>query len=195
MRYESAEDVKLRLHRSIVGLKGQPVHVDEVLSRTMVQVSYILTGDTERVEVKDLDLSPRSLPLGYVSVDDRVFLTSRKPCRRYKQGLTMENFHVKEVLTKPAGRIARPRPDLSPTNRAVARTMVGQFCDVGSAFQLVRTGTSRIVPFNREWAVADSDGELCVLYRGETVGYVTASSVKLLPERAYLKESLELCLI
>jgi hypothetical protein len=189
--YESTDDVRLRLQRSIVAYKGAPVHVDEALSKTVVQVTSILTGDTFKALVKDLDLRPSSLPLGYVTVEDKVYLTSRKPCRKYKQGLTQENFHYREVLGK-AG--LAPRGGLSVTNRAVARTMTGVFADIGEAFSDVRKGVKKVVPFSREWAVADCEDELCLMYRGEVVGYAGDVSVRLLPERYYLKESLELCL-
>lgn len=193
MRYESGDDVKLRLQRSVVCLKGQPVHVDEVADAKHVMVTKILSGEQEMVLVAELDLDPSHLPLGYVMADGKVYMTSRKPCRKYKQGLTSENFHVKEVLSKEVVK-ARPRPELAPHSKAVARTMTGQFPDVGTAFQRVRAGQSKVMPFSREWAVGDEGGELCIIYRGEVVGYVTANSVKLLPEKFYLKESLELCL-
>lgn len=189
MFYESADDVRLRLHRSIVAYKGTPVMVDEVLGKSAVSITEILTGNEHKVMVKDLDLSPSSLPLGYVSVEGKVYLTSRKPCRKYKQGLTQENFHAREVFGDKMGRNM-----LSVTNRAVARTMTGQFADIGTAFTRVRKGESKIVPFSREWAVADHEEELCILYRGEVVGFVGDTFVRLNPERAYLKESLELCL-
>ena len=191
MKYESVDDVKLRLHRSVVGYKGHPVHVDEVAGINDVIVTNLVSGGSERAKVSDLDLDPSHLPLGYVMADDRVFLTSRKPCRKYKQGLTNENFHAKEVLQE---REREGRLNLSVTSRYVAKTMMGEFPDIGTAFQLVRTGQKRIVPFNREWAVADTEGDICVVYRGEVVGYAGNTSVLLLPERAYLKESFELCI-
>jgi len=193
MRYESVDDVRLRLHRSVVAFKGNPVHVDEVIDKNTVQVSNLLNGETQVARVSDLDLGPSSIPLGYVHAYGELFLTMRKPCRRYKQGLTQENFHVKRVLLGN-NKDAKPVRGLNPTSRSVARTMKGDFADIGDAFQSVRKGEKKIVAFNREWAIAEQEGDLCLVYRGEVVGFAGATSVKLNPERAYLKESLELCL-
>lgn len=83
---------------------------------------------------------------------------------------------------------------MSPFSKSVAKTIVGDFPDIGEAFQAVRSGASKIVPFHREWAVADKEDELCLMYRGDVVGYVGDQSVKLMPERFYLQEVLALCL-
>ena len=195
MRYESADDVRLRLHRSVVAHNGKPVVVEDVLGINEVVITYLDSGDHANVRVDSLDLDPSHLPLGYVFSEGKLFVASRKPCRKYKQGLTNENFHYREVMGKVefGGRAPRMGRDLSHVSKAVVKTMMGQFPDVGTAFQSVRKGSAKMLPFSREWAVGD-DGDLCVLYRGEVVGYVTDTAVRLLPERAYLKESLELCL-
>lgn len=194
MRYESADDVRLRLHRTVVAHNGKPVMVDEVLGINEVAITYLDTGKNARVPVDTLDLDPSHLPLGYVTAEDgKVYLTSRKPCRKYKQGLNNENFHCREVLGKAGLGAPRPRLAISPSSQSVVKTMMGKFEDIGTAFQSVRKGKSKLIPFSREWAVGDN-GDLCVIYRGEVVGYVTDTAVRLLPERAYLKESLQLCL-
>ena len=80
---------------------------------------------------------------------------------------------------------------INPTSKALAHTIMGIFPSVGEAFQSVRTGKYKVCPFSREWAVASFKDDLCIVYRGEIVGYVGDDFIKLLPERFYLKESLE----
>lgn len=197
MRYESERDVELRLRNSVVMFNQRPVLVNAVENRNIVIVEDMLTGRSERAEVNALDLSPDSAKLGYVIAEGgEVYFAMRKPTRRYKQGLTTENFLAFKALEKPSDKeMANVRTHLHPFNKYVARTILGQFPDMGEAFQKVRDGRSRIVPFHREWAVAEKDDELSLLYRGDVVGYVGDRSVKLIPERFYLKEVLELCLM
>ena len=189
MRYESEQDVSLRLRHSVVMYDSRPVIVLEALTKDSVRIHDILSERSQDVPVEALDLNPSHAPLGYVEVEGAVYLAVRKPVRRFKQGLTAENLVVKPVLS----RRERVR-DVSFQSRPIARTILGQYKSVGEAFQMVRSGASKIVPFHRDWAVADHDDELSLVYRGEVVGYVGDVSVTLLPERFYLKESLELCL-
>lgn len=195
MYYESERDVELRLRNSVVMLKQRPVVVQAVENVSTVIVEDMLTGRSSRVAVDSLDLSPESAKLGYVITDDRVYFSMRKPTRRYKQGLTTENFFAFNALEKPSDKqLAQIRTELHPFSKNVAKTILGVFPDIGEAFNSVRKGEKRIVPFHREWAVADKEDELCLLYRGDIVGYVGDQSVKLSPNNFYLKEVLELCL-
>lgn len=212
MDYESADDVRLRLGGSVVSYQGHPVKVEDVLDRQSVSILDLVTGKNANVKWKDLNLEPSSLPLGYVQVDDdTVVLVTRRPCRRYKQGLTSENIHAVRVLRRPA-RVRADIPDvirvqgqaahaggrgdynISPTQSQLVKTMMGNFTDIGTAFQRVRSDNSRIQAFSKDWAVGREDGDVCLVYRGEVVGFVTDTSARLKPERGYLKESLELCL-
>lgn len=186
MRYESVDDVRLRLHRSVVRLGDSPVFVEDVIGLKDVMVTHLLSGNTEKVKVDKLDLSP--VPLGYVLTEERgLLLATRKPTRKFKQGLTQENLFTKSVLSDSPARLIY-------TSKSMAKTIVGDYPTVGDAFQRVRSGSIKACPFSREWAVADNGEDLCVVFRGEVVGYVGDNFLRILPERAYLKESLQLCL-
>lgn len=220
MKYESADDVRLRLSGTVVAYQGKPVQVGDVVDKNSVSIQYLQGGNTAVVKWADLDLEPSSLPLGYVQVDDNTLvLCSRRPTRRYKQGLTMENLHAMRVLKPQRGRrggreehapMAEPAPrratvrhpaggrgdyPMSPTSDALVKTMMGRFTEVSTAFQKVRTGRAEVQAFSKDWAVGKDDGEMCLVFRGEVVGFVTDTTVRLKPERGYLKESLQLCLV
>lgn len=192
MKYESADDVRLRLQKSIVCHRGMPIMVDEVLSKNTVKVTRLKDREEYTVNVEDLDLSPSSIPLGFVQVDkNTVAMVSRKPVRKYKQGLTAENVVIIPVFSK----IEREgRLNIPITSRQMLKTLHGEFPDIGDAFGKVRSGESRIQAFKKDWAIANDDGDLCLIHRGEIVGFATDTSIRLLPERAYLKEVLESCL-
>lgn len=207
MNYESQDDVRLRLGGSVVAYQGHPVKVEDVVDRQRVLVTDLVTGNTNTVKWQDLNLEPSALPLGYVQVDDDTLaLVTRRPCRRYKQGLTVENIHAVRVLGRRRG---RPEPEqaprgapaggrgdiaIAPTQRQLVNTMMGKFTEIGTAFQKVRSEAARVQAFSKDWAVGREDGDLCIIYRGEVVGFATDNSIRLKPERSYLKESLELCL-
>lgn len=192
MRYESTRDVELRLRHSVVLFESKPVIVMDVQDVENVVVQDILSGDVKRVKVAELDLQPSHAPLGYVMTQHGVYMAMRKPVRKFKQGLTQDNLIVKGVLQKRGEDV--PRRAVHFSSIELAKTMIGDFPDIGKAFKMVRRGDARIVPFSRDWAVADHEDDLSIVFRGEVVGYATDNSVKLLPERFYLKESLELCL-
>lgn len=197
MYYETERDVELRLRHSLVMWEKRPVIVQAAESKDKVIVEDMLTGRNSSVRIEALNLSPDAAKLGYV-IDDRtgrVFFSMRKPIRKYKQGLTQENFFAFNALEKPSERLfGQGRSEVSPFSKGVAKTILGTFPDIGEAFQAVRSGGAKIMPFSREWAVGEKEDELCLMYRGDVVGYVGDQSVKLLPERFYLQEVLALCL-
>lgn len=201
MRYESSRDVELRLKGSVVMLNKRPVFVQDVIGEDRVRVTDILSDENKDVKVSALDLSPSSMSLGYVLAEGKLFFAQRRPTRKFKQGLTKENIFTFDALDKPDDKAmadilrgAGLRPHINPFSAAFARSLLGEYPDVGTAFRKVRSGESKALPFSREWAVADKDDELCLLFRGDVVGYVGNDSVKLNREHFYLKESLELCL-
>lgn len=201
MRYESDKDIELRLNGSVVMYEKRPVLVQGVMGKGVVRITDIISDQNKDVKVSSLDLSPSSMPLGYVLSEGKLFFAQRRPVRKFKQGLTRDNMFVFDALEKPNDKemlaIIRGggmRPNIHPASATFARAILGEYPDVGTAFSTVRAGKAKALPFSREWAVADKDDELCLLFRGDVVGYVGANSVKLNREHFYLKEALELCL-
>lgn len=180
MRYESENDVNLRLKSSLVRKGNEPVYVQAVEDKETVVVHNCHTGRKERIEVEKLNLTP--VPLGYVITGGDVVYVTRKPTRKYKQGLTNDNSSAKHVLT---GRPVAVRMN----DEGLAKTIMGEFPSIEEAFQRCREGAD-IIPFSRNWAVANCKDELCVMYKCEVVGYVGDNSVMLSPDKYYLKESL-----
>lgn len=201
MRYESDKDIELRLNGSVVMYNKRPVLVQGVLGNGIVRITDTINDQSGDVKVTELDLNPSSMKLGYVLAEGKLFFAQRRPVRKFKQGLTRENLFVFDALDKPNDKdmigIMRGgggRPHIHPGSASFARAILGEYPDVGTAFTKVREGKAKALPFSREWAVADKDDELCLLFRGDVVGYVGKDSVKLNREHFYLKESLELCL-
>lgn len=191
MRYETEGDVKARLYNTVVMYKKRPVLITGVEDAETVVVQDLLTERHSEVPLKDVDLEPSHAPLGYVMHGEDVYLAMRKPSRKFKQGLTGENLIVRAVLQKGPQRAQRVR--FNYASKAIGRAILGEYPSIEDAFQKARQGAST-VPYHRDWAVGTHDDELSLIFRGEIVGYVLDNSVKLLPERFYLKESLEVSL-
>lgn len=180
MLYESANDINQRLTGSVVRYKGEPVLVGEVVgAKGHVSITHLYTDENERVLYTDLDLTP--VPLGNTFVNGNVAFIQRKPARKWKQGLSNDNMNVKSFV---------PVRGLRNTSDAVIRTIKGEYPSIEDAFQKVRSGEYQGCPFSREWAVVMYDGDLSIVHRGEIVGYVTDKTIKLMPEKYYLQESL-----
>lgn len=180
MRYESEADVKLRLGNSLVRKGATPVYIKGVESINKVIVYDPIKRETDYAKVSDLNLTP--VPLGYVESAGDVLYVTRKPTRKYKQGLTQENMVAKDVLS---GRLVALRID----DKGLSKAILGQYPSIEEAFQQCREG-SGIVPFSREWAVANYKEELCVMHKGGVVGYVGDDNIMLSPDKYFLKESL-----
>lgn len=180
MKYENGADVKMRLEGSVVRYKGQPVYVIST-SGDKCKILLLDTDEETLVLYTSLDLSP--VPLGFVCTGKAMAYVERRPVRRFKQGLTKDNMFVKDAPW-PVARI-------SNTDKCLANTISGKYPSIEEAFQDVREGKRIAVPFSREWGVAKYDGDLCIVHRGDIVGYVTDNVVRLLPEKHFLKESLE----
>lgn len=194
MKYESVRDIELRLKHTLVMHKKRPCVVIDVRGENSVVVQDTLTGRSSETTLEELDLEPANAPLGYViGEDEQVYVAMRKPARKFKQGLSQDTLHIKPVLQgRSEGRLGRP---VSYGSKQLARTILGQFPSIGDAFQAVWRGDKKVVPFSREWAVAETEGDVCIVFRGEVVGYCKDNAACLLPEKFYLKESLEVALV
>lgn len=180
MRYESENDINLRLKGSLVRKGNEPVLVEDAIGNNKVAVYNCFTGNKEKVGIEDLDLTP--VPLGFVLTKNGLSYVSRKPTRKYKQGLTQENMRSVDVLEGVENRVRLH-------DESMINAIMGVYPSVEEAFQRCRNG-EKVVPFSRHWAVANHKDELCVFHKTEVVGYVGDNSVVLSPDKYYLKESL-----
>lgn len=192
MRYESMRDVELRLKNSVVMCGGRPVIVTNVASIKDVIIQDILNESEASVKIADLDLAPSSAPLGYIMKGDKLLMGMRKPVRKYKQGLTTENMLTWDVAEPPTDeQLCRGLPtQIRAYDKAVGKCILGAYGDIGDVFKSVRDGDKRFAPFHRNWAVAMMDDDLSILHRGRLAGFITDTSVRLLPECFFLQESL-----
>ena len=174
MNYETAslDDLKTILLSSIIRYKGEPVYVRDVLQaakRFYLKISNLDNLNEQRNVLlisRFLDFTP--VPLGYCNTPTGAVYLSRKPSRNYRQGLHHNNVHFKGLMYEDNyfGRIG------SMADPVLVPTIKGDYPSIRKAVDFVQ-GAKISCAFSRVGAISP-EGE--VLFRGQVVGYVEASS-------------------
>lgn len=190
MRYETANDANSRLANTLVSLKtGEPFYIMGCETATSAVGKNLVTKKKETRSLDEVNLVP--VKLGYVFTGETVAYVMRKPTRKYQQGLNRHNIVVSTLKKDEGEGRPRPRYEFDLAGQEICQTILGKYPDVGTAFQKVRSGEKEAMAFSREWAVGTDGVDIIVYHKASVVGFVTNTSVKLLPEYAFLKESLE----
>jgi hypothetical protein len=96
MYYNNVEYAMGRLNDTIVNSSKGPVYIKKVYDTTSViedtlcSVVYLQTEGSGRVKLTDIDLKP--VELGWVNVGQDSSFMTRKPARRWRQGLSVDNI-------------------------------------------------------------------------------------------------------
>ena len=91
--YETTEEASFRLRSTLVSYKGEYCYVKQVTGfRGTIKV--LLAPNLVNISLDDPDLVVRGIPTGYVNVGGRLAYVSRRPCRKYRQGLREDNCRV-----------------------------------------------------------------------------------------------------
>lgn len=97
-RYLNGDDVRMRLHQSVVRYKGKPYYCFHD-GGTQLTLGGLEDNSTEIVQVdansEDLDI--RSPELGYVNWKQGCGYVSRSAVRRQKQGISHENLFMRNA--------------------------------------------------------------------------------------------------
>lgn len=92
-RYPTAHDVALRLNKTIVRWKGQPVFVHGLNDGTQVILwDMHPSGQTFIVDANDSRLDISSPNLGFFMYGSKAFYVTRRPIRSQRQGLDVERL-------------------------------------------------------------------------------------------------------
>lgn len=92
-RYDRAEDVRMRLHGTVVRYKNKPVQISASSSTELYVKVRKLTDPSgasyfkESVHSSDSDLDISSPPIGYMNLNGYTFYVQRLPTRKQHQGL------------------------------------------------------------------------------------------------------------
>lgn len=88
-RYASVGDARQRLDNTVILLKGLPVYVSMMESKSTVVGVNLIDRSNVRME---LGPRPEQLRLGYINYRGRPCFVSRRPTRKVRQGLCPDNL-------------------------------------------------------------------------------------------------------
>ena len=162
--YESLRDASFRLDGTIVFYKNRYIVVEGCKS---VSSKLCLVGGGNTIPLTSKDLKMRCIPTGYVSVNGVLMFLSRRPTRRFRQGLRSDNTKVYDVGGKER--------NFNFFYDAVMRGgVVGLIPDSGEVI-------------SRDFAILDN----VLYYRLREVGYSKGGKVRLKNDVQFLKEAVQ----
>ena len=181
------EDLGMRLVESLIRYRGQPAYVAGSEGNTLL-LTLTRQNETVRVPLPDAGIDVRPVPLGYVNGNSKCWFVTRKPERRYKQGLTSRSMSI----TGPEMSMHTSR---FLTCVGFAKTVLGEYPDYSNALRSVRRRNGSKA-FSRRFALAwDRElGEVMLCHRGKRVGQVQDGRPVLSERNQYLQEELEAAL-
>lgn len=165
----SLQDATTMYKNSVVMYKGSPSYVVSLVGNIQVLIRDLETGVLKWVPFSLEDFRNVDSRMGYVNYDVFSVYMKRKPLRMYKVGLCAENIsYVRgdfRYNDDDLGYIDRLRMGLTESN--LADTLLGKFPSFGEVVEKVRNKTSRLLAFDRQFALSYKGG---VYYRGKQVG-------------------------
>jgi hypothetical protein len=178
LRYDTASDVKLRLHGSIVRYKGTPVTAkarlndnDDLYLRLVSLRDFVFN---EYIHSSDTDLDISSPPLGYMNTDEITHYIQRIPTRKQVQGFT---HHSASFLTdSPNPFHSNPLTMLHSV--AMADTIDGKYPNGIEVLEKLMSSPSIVsIAFHRKFALMKDEISLIKLrHMGKSIGFFKPGS-------------------
>jgi hypothetical protein len=164
------EDVKARLHNTIIRYKGQP-YLANIDGHDIGLIDLSTGSLIANVESDDELLDISSVPLGFLNVMNpdyklAVYL-KRDPLRRFKQGVEVEILSQKVL-----------RDNFPPVHRDVIRsksladTILGRFPSYKEAVDFITKKSFHSVAISRDIALKRETDLLKVYLKESEVGYI-----------------------
>lgn len=197
-KFFDAQQASQYLKHCIIRVAGDPVYIHEVSGPARRGEAYTLTYNKIRsmgnlpknISSSDEDVDMNPVPLGmvpYYSGESYVtFFASRFPARKWKIGLSQDNFALAHLLGYPAE--SSYRRIIFPTN-ILAETIEGNFLNPLECQKKLAQGGGSL-PFSRRFAINHEHG---LFYKDapEQVGIMKKEAFELFDPFKYLKEALE----
>jgi hypothetical protein len=177
--WDDLNDAQMRANYTVVRLHGRPVYITRVRSDAGIYAEYmdLLSGDAGKLPIKDPGWDWSPVPTGFVNAGSRVYYVQRKPCRKYKQGLSKDNCSV-----YPQAR----NMDVFKTKQ-FGQTVMRDYPSYAEA--LASMSVPRQVAFHPDFALSRSKvGPVYLVYRTDVVGWYEAGEIVLGDEWKFLKE-------
>lgn len=181
-RYDTPEDLKMRLDHSLVLYKGQPYFINT--SKLEIYLLDISQGNKlGPISPDDPDLDLSSPELGYCLTGPYAHYIARYPFRRQKQGLDVGNLlDIREESLAPVRRV-----ELNVEWSAVVQAIKGEYKTLPEIWTMFARGDFISIPFHRKFALVRTrdTNVFQVSYAGTRIGLLTRSDNTLVISKAY----------
>lgn len=205
-KYETAEEVQIRLQGTIVLYDGSPVYIsrvnipeagdDDKIARVWFYPLPLVGGGNETrkfLSSRKFDLAP--FKMGYMNRGGQAYFLSRAPLRQYQQGLNAKVLIIQTIK----GQKADFGYDNCIRDRGFVDMVAGKYPSFKDAGDMLGNHETSSVAVSRMFAfVIDHDLEaLYLLHKGVKCGLALKNdrALKVPPKFHFLKEEMEECRI
>ncbi len=148
--------------------KNKPYYIHKVNNGFIARCTNLITQREELLPIHEENFGAPTQRLGYVNVHGNVVYCLRTPIRRYKAGLSNENFVVKSFHGKYDTSGAHAKAHVSGMmSIELADCVLGKYPTVPEAYKRIREGGVFAVAFDRQFAMTRENE---VFYKGKRVG-------------------------
>lgn len=159
------DDTVARLDNTIVLYRGCAVYVrvrnTDPLNTIRLYKIGASQGDNYRaVLATDPDLEVYDFNLGYCNIGARAYYAARRPVRRYKQGLSVENIMFKPAVTR----------DGYSTHAALKQMLENTYPSFEEALTKVSSRKAESCAFDRALCLERDDTMIFLRYKGTIIG-------------------------
>jgi len=170
----SREDLQQMFVDSVCIHKNKPYYVHSIDARHQALCTNLVTQEREKLPINEESFIAPTQRLGYVNIHGGVAYTSRKPIRRYKAGISGENFNLKlaDVVFAHGSEHAKAVVE-TLTSKELGDCILGKYPKFKDAVERVLEGADGAVAFDRQFAITTN---MQILYKNYAVGYVKRSA-------------------
>jgi hypothetical protein len=187
---ESPEHARLRFLGTVVLTENKaPVYISRIQEDW--SMDCIDLASNKSLTVKDIRNGIITTPvsLGFCQVGREALYLARRPSRRSKQGLDLEDVFINHTIGGTDFNIST-----SFCKKALAKTILGDFCSFKKAISsLEKEEDDQLsLSFHKDWAVYNEGKEKFIVYKFfGRCGSVEDGKVTLFNNFSYLRETLE----
>jgi len=186
MKYTDSDYARQRLNSTVVRIGEDPIYLISE-GGWEYRAIRLKDGKDSTINIRKVDLNLNPVPLGYVNYGQEAYYLSRKPVRRWKQGLGEESLSVISHMAKKAiiprgGIIASP---------ALAYCIENKYPSIQKCYKKINSGLVNSMSFSRDFALGWKKELILLYYKGKEIGLFSKNGLNLNKNYSFLKEALE----
>lgn len=198
VRFIDGNKLESRFKNTVIRYKGRLVFCEDVVGENL-HIRYLSNREQEIVRLNkktDDHFDETPLPLGFVNYRGMAHYCQRVPVRKWKQGLSQDNFVTKHLHTP----LLRTDFRSFIFENGFEEMVSGQYPSLQDAVRILNSGLEiESVAFGREFSIHKEGGmvDLVLDYRGSTrVGSVSeredgSALLSLKDEYKYLEQKIQ----